>query len=136
MSASPRLVKHTTILFSVLAVGLALVLFSIKYKVQDLKDELSEVNGQIVAEQRALHILHAEWSHLTDPERLMTLSSNHLDLQPLLPEQLGSFAALPVMPDDPWGAIGSEQHAGSLAAAPFLAEDLRAKDLRAGGIRR
>jgi cell division protein FtsL len=127
MSASPRLVKHTTLLFIILAVGLALVLFSIKYEVQDLKDELSEVNRQIVAEQRALHILHAEWSHLTDPERLMTLSGNHLDLEPLLPEQLGSFAALPAMPDDPWGIIGSEQHAGSLAAAPLFAEGLRAE---------
>ena len=130
MSASPRLVKHTTLLFIGLAVGLALVLFSIKYEVQDLKDELSEVNRQIVAEQRALHILHAEWSHLTDPERLMTLSRKHLNLQPLLPEQLGSFAALPVMPDDPWGTIGSEQYAGSLAAAPLLAEGLRTEGVR------
>jgi cell division protein FtsL len=130
MSASPRLVKHTTLLFIVLAVGLALVLFSIKYQVQDLKDELSEVNRQIVAEQRALHILHAEWSHLTDPERLMTLSSKYLDLQPLLPEQLGSFAALPAMPDDPWGTIGSEQHAESLVAAPLLAEGLQAEGVR------
>jgi cell division protein FtsL len=117
-------------LFIVLAVGLALVLFSIKYEVQDLKDELSEVNRQIVAEQRALHILHAEWSHLTDPERLMTLSSKHLDLQPLLPEQLGSFAALPAMPDDPWGTIGSEQYAESLVAAPLLAEGLKAEGVR------
>jgi cell division protein FtsL len=130
MSAAPRLVKHTTLLFIVLAVGLALVLFSIKYEVQDLKDELSEVNRQIVAEQRALHILHAEWSHLTDPERLMTLSSKHLDLQPLLPEQLGSFAALPAMPDDPWGTIGSEQYAESLVAAPLLAEGLKAEGVR------
>jgi cell division protein FtsL len=130
MSASPRLVKHTTILFIVLAIGLALVLFSIKYKVQDLMDELSEVSGQIVAEQRALHILHAEWSHLTDPERLMTLSRKHLDLEPLLPEQLGSFAALPAMPDDPWGTIGSEQHAGSLAAASLLAEGIRSEGVR------
>ncbi|MGZ9105458.1 MAG: cell division protein FtsL [Rhodoplanes sp.] len=130
MSASPHFVKHTTLLSGILAVGLALVLFSIKYEVQDLKDELSEVNGQIVAEQRALHILHAEWSHLTDPERLMTLSRKHLDLEPLLPEQLGSFAALPTMPDDPWGTIGSEPHAGSLAAAPLLAEGLQAAGVR------
>jgi hypothetical protein len=60
----------------------------------------------------------------------MTLSSHHLDLQPLLAEQLGSFAALPAMPDDPWGAIGSEQHAGSLAAAPLLAEVLQPEGVR------
>jgi cell division protein FtsL len=130
MSASPRLVKHTTLLSIILAIGLALVLFSIKYQVQDLKDELSEVNQQIVAEQRALHILHAEWSHLTDPQRLMRLSSKHLDLQPLLPEQLGSFAALPALPNDPWGASGSQQYAESLVAAPLLAEGLQAEGVR------
>lgn len=122
MSHSSHLVKHTTVLSTVLAVGLALVLFSIKDQVQNLKDELSGINGQIVAEQRALHILHAEWSHLTDPERLMALSKNHLDLEPLLPEQLGSFAALPAVPDDPFDTARVELNAGPLAAVPLLAE--------------
>ena len=121
MSASPRLVKHTTLLFIVLAVGLALVLFSIKYQVQDLKDELSEINRQIVAEQRALHVAHAEWSHLTDPERLMALANNHLDLEPLHPEQLGSFAALPAVPDDPFETARVDLTAGPLVPAPLLA---------------
>lgn len=124
MRYSSRLVKNITAFFGVLALGLALVLFSIKYQVQDLKDELRDVTRQIVAEQRALHILHAEWSHLTDPERLMALSKNHLDLEPLLPEQLGSFAALPSVPDDPFEMARNQQHAGSLAAAPLLAEGL------------
>ncbi len=130
MTHSSYFVKHTTLLFIVLAVGLALVLFSIKYQVQDLKDELSAINRQIVAEQRALHILHAEWSHLTDPERLMALARNHLDLKPLLPEQLGSFAALPAIPDDPGGIGEGEQYAGPLAAAPFLADDPWAERIR------
>jgi cell division protein FtsL len=120
MSQSSHLAKHTTMVLTVFAVGLALVLFSIKYQVQELNDNLSGVNRQIVAEQRALHILHAEWSHLTDPERLATLSRNHLDLEPLLPEQLGSFAALPVVPDDPFETARGEQIAGPLAAAPLL----------------
>ena len=126
MSHSSRLVKHATALLTVVALGLALVLFSIKYQVQDLKDELSGINRQIVAEQRALHILHAEWSHLTDPERLMILSKNHLDLEPLLPEQLGSFAALPAVPDDPFDTARGEQFAGPVGAASLslLAEGL------------
>ena len=122
MSYSSRLVKHTTALLTVLAVGLALVLFSIKYQVQDLKDQLNGINQHIVAEQRALHILHAEWSHLTDPERLMALAKNHLDLEPLLPEQLGSFAALPAVPDDPFETARVDLNAGPLAAVPLLAE--------------
>ena len=122
MSHSSRLVKHTTALLTILAIGLALVLFSIKYQVQDLKDELSAVTRQIGLEQRELHALHAEWSHRTDPERLMILAKNHLDLEPLVPEQLGSFAALPAVPDDPFGTASGTQHAGSLAAASLLPE--------------
>lgn len=124
MRYSSRLVKNITAFSGVLAVGLALVLFSIKYQVQDLKDELGKITDQIVAEQRAIHILHAEWSHLTDPGRLMTLSGKHLDLEPLLPEQLGHFAALPTVPDDPFEMARNQQHAGTLAAAPLLAEGL------------
>ncbi len=124
MRYSSRLVKNITAIFGVLAVGLALVLFSIKYQVQDLKEELGEITRQIVAEQQALHILHAEWSYLTDPERLMVLSTKHLDLEPLVPEQLGSFAALPAVPDDPFELARNQQHAASLAAVPLLAEGL------------
>jgi cell division protein FtsL len=125
MSTSPNLMKHMTGLFIFLAVGLALVLFSIKYQVQDLTAQLTAANRQIVAEQRALHVLHAEWSHLTDPERLISLARNHLDLEPLIPEQLGSFAALPRSPDDPRGTFGAEQHARVMTPGSAVTGELR-----------
>lgn len=110
MNAWSSLVKHTTLFFLVLAVGLALVLFSVKYQVQDLEEELSELKTRIAAEQRATHVLRAEWSYLTEPVRLRRLADRYLHLAPLTPSQLGTFAALPKSP----GHVA--EHAATLAA--------------------
>jgi hypothetical protein len=86
--------KQTTVLFLLLAVGLALVLFSVKYKVQDLKDELTQLNHQIAAEHQTIHVLDAEFSYLVDAKRLHRLSARYLNLAPVLPDQIGTFASL------------------------------------------
>lgn len=93
-----ELFRHTTLLFLVLAVGLALVLFSVKYQVQDLEEELSALNRELAAERKAVRVAQAEWSYLTEPERLLRLSKRHLRLEPLRPDQLGSFTDLPIPP--------------------------------------
>lgn len=87
-------VKQTTVLFLLLAVGIALVLFSVKYQVQDLEDELTQLNRQIVAERYGVHVLRAELSYLTNADRLKRLSVEHLGLGPVEPGQLGTFASL------------------------------------------
>jgi hypothetical protein len=96
MNGWTSLMRHTTLLFLVLAVGLALVLFSVKYQVQDLEDELTEINERLASERTAIHVLRAEWSYLTQPDRLRRLSERYLHLTPLAPSQLGSFASLPI----------------------------------------
>lgn len=88
------LLRHTTLVFVILATGLALVLFSVKYEVQDLEIELSQLERQIAGERRAMHVLEAEWSYLTRADRLRQLSDRHLHLEPVAPGQIGSFAAL------------------------------------------
>lgn len=87
--------RQTTLLFMVLAIGLALVLFGVKYEVQDVEEELAQLDQDIANERRSIHVLRAEWAYLNNPERLRGLAKSHLDLQPLAPEQLGSFASLP-----------------------------------------
>jgi cell division protein FtsL len=99
MSGFSSLFKHTTVLFLLLAVGLALVLFSVKYQVQDLEEELSQLNAEIANERQATHVLKAEFSYLTDAARLRRLSDQFLDLEPVQPRQIGSFAALSAIPD-------------------------------------
>lgn len=86
--------KQTTVLFLVLAGGLALVLFSVKYKVQDLEDELSQLNREIAYEHRTVHVLRAEFSHLVEAGRLRRLAIQHLHMEPIQPDQLGTLASL------------------------------------------
>lgn len=96
MNGWSSLVRHTTILFLLLAVGVALVLFSVKYQVQDLEEQLSRLNQEIDAEHQTVHVLRAEFSYLTNAERLRKLSDRHLDLVPVKPEQVATFASLPL----------------------------------------
>ena len=94
MSGWSTMFKQTTVLFLLLAVGLALVLFSVKYQVQDLKDELTHLNHQIAAEHQTIHVLDAEFSYMVEAKRLRRLSGHYLNLSPVMPEQVGTFASL------------------------------------------
>jgi cell division protein FtsL len=84
----------------VLAGALSLALFSLKYQVQDLEDELVDLNRTILADQEAIHVLKAEWSHLNDPRRLRSLARRHLGMRPVMPAQLATIADLPPRPAD------------------------------------
>ena len=89
------MMRHTAILALLLAGALSLVLFSVKYQVQDLEEEIGQLNRSIIADQQAIHVLKAEWSHLNDPVRLRDLSVRHLGLGAVEPEQLGHLDNLP-----------------------------------------
>lgn len=78
--------------------GLVLTLFSVKRQVQELNAELANLNRSIIADERAIDVLHAEWSYLNNPRRLEDLATRHLGLEPVRPSQLSSLAALPMRP--------------------------------------
>ncbi len=88
--------RHTTALALLLAGILSLALFSVKYQVQDLEQELDALNRSIAADRQAIHVLNAEWSHLNNPDRLRVLSDRYLGLTPIEPEQLGAIDLLPM----------------------------------------
>jgi len=85
------MIRHTTLLFLLLAGALSVGLFSIKYQVQDLEQKLVSLNKSIYQERRSIHVLNAEWSYLNNPERLAGLASRLLHMQPILPSQLASL---------------------------------------------
>jgi cell division protein FtsL len=91
--------RHTTVLFLLLAGGISVVLFSVKYQVHDLENEQKRFVGELSTEHRALHVLHAEWATLNDPERIRELAQVYLGLVPIRPEQvigLDGVQAIPV----------------------------------------
>lgn len=91
-------IRHTTVLFLLLAGGISVVLFSVKYQVQDLEEERISLINEIINEKRSIHVLNAEWSYLNDPSRLGEMSARYLDLKPGTPEQLGDMSAVKNIP--------------------------------------
>src|SRR5437763_12787434 len=63
-------------------------MFKVKYAVQDLDDELGRVRKHTVAEQQEIRVLNAEWSYLTQPQRLAELNRQFLSLAPIPVKQL------------------------------------------------
>ena len=67
-------------------------MFHISYEVEQVENELYGVNRQTLAEQEAIHVLRAEWSHVNRPENLRELSRELLpNLQPPTIDQIGSL---------------------------------------------
>ena len=78
-------------MFAAMATGM----FVIKNRVIGLEKELAAVNAQIESDQKAIHVLKAEWTYLNDPQRIRNLSERHAKMKPITGEQIISFAAIP-----------------------------------------
>ena len=107
------MLRPTAFISLVLAGAFSLALFALKYKVQDLEDELVRLNRSIFADQQAVHVLKAEWSHLNDPERLRALARRYLGMRPVTPNQLVTLADVPLRSPDAGAARPSAAGPGS-----------------------
>lgn len=96
MSGVFNIFRYSTTLFLLSAGALSLILFSVKYQVQDLEQELKDLNHAIIADREAIHVLKAEWAFLNDPARLGVVVDRFFDLQPIRPDQLVTFEGIPV----------------------------------------
>lgn len=76
--------------------GLAsIALFNITFKVEQLQEELNSLNKQILEEQKAVHVLQAEWGYLARPERIEALAHRLLPyLHPPGAHQVGDIEHL------------------------------------------
>jgi cell division protein FtsL len=73
---------HRGLLFwSVAAVATAVGLFAVKYRVQDLEEQIDRTNQKIIESQQATHILKVEWAHLNEAERIERLAQKYLKLE-------------------------------------------------------
>lgn len=56
-------------------------LFQVKHAVYNLKRDIEEASRQLDTERESINVLRAEWSYLTQPDRLRSLAQTHLGLQ-------------------------------------------------------
>ena len=62
--------------------------FKVKYAVQDIEDQLARVRKQTASEQQEIRVLTAEWTFLTQPERLAELNKKFLGLASVSAKQM------------------------------------------------
>lgn len=91
MSAAPYVytpVERTSrrlglFLLIVLGLGLTMMLFFVKTRAQDAREEVTRLEAQIEEHELAISVLSAEAAVLSNPERLRQLSRDRLALAPV-----------------------------------------------------
>ena len=115
------MIRPATAFWIALAGCVGFGLYHLKHEVHAQEDDLFRINRAILAEQEAIHVLHAEWNYLNQPVRLQSLAARHLDLQPMKPAQLGTLADLPRLPGEAAPPAQAPAAPMANAASPGLA---------------
>lgn len=71
-------------------------LYEVKYEVQRLERRHHELSRELVKEREATHVLKAEWSYLSRPQRVQKLARRFLAIRPTTAGQVAHFHDLPV----------------------------------------
>lgn len=82
-------------MWAILTIAVAVALFLLKHKVQELEHELVAKRVQIARDQGAIRVLEAEWTYLNNPERLRRQSEEYLGFHPPQPGNVATIASLP-----------------------------------------
>lgn len=114
-------IRLSSILWIVLLVAGAVGLYMVKYKVQSVKAEVALAEKQLSEEKRNIHVLNAEWTYLTRPERIKVLSAKYLDIKPMQGQQIVEFSSLPqAKPDTSSNYMAKQDSTLSPASIKFV----------------
>ena len=94
------MLRFVTMFVFIALFGVSAGLYHVKYSVDHMERLGIGLKAKIADEQEAMRILEAEWSSLNRPDRLQKLSSQYLELAPVLVTQVVSFSAIPEKPVD------------------------------------
>ena len=94
------MIRLLNVVSVVLVIAVSIGLYNLKYRIEDQQETRQSLRQEITNEEDAVRILRAEWSYLTQPERLQSLMARHLELDPLKASQIATFDDLPMPPRD------------------------------------
>jgi cell division protein FtsL len=126
---------HRGLLFwSVAAVATAVGLFAVKYKVQDLEEQIDRTNQKIITSQQATHILKVEWAYLNEAERIERLAQKYLKLEPAGIKQVARLDMLKPEPNQqPTQQANQQRRDSPLPSPPRTGNDVPSSSLPGGG---
>lgn len=89
-------------------------LYKVKYEVHEIKNQVASLENKLAEESQAVHVLEAEWSYLTRPDRVRSLANQYLKLEPITaahmmqPTSLSSLRDVDAIEDDALVAVSGE----------------------------
>lgn len=89
--------RSTTIVtWMIFILPIALGLFYVKHIVANLEGNLASLHKNIKSDKEEIHVLTAEWTYLSRPERVKDLASRYLDLAPTKSTQIADISQIPI----------------------------------------
>ena len=87
------------LLIAVILVLSGTSLYMTTHSFDNRADELARLEAEIAFQNQQSAILNAEWSYLSRPERVLSLSSNLLSLTPISTDRVLPLDAIPFRDD-------------------------------------
>ena len=87
------------LLIAVILVLSGTSLYMTTHSFDNRSDELARLEAEIAFQNQQSVILNAEWSYLSRPERVLSLSSNLLSLTPISTDRVLPLDAIPFRDD-------------------------------------
>lgn len=91
-------VRFSHLVWAVMVVATLYVTYQVKYRVQNIEEDIASTQRAIAAERDSIHVLEAEWSYLNRPDRLSRLSAEYHGLQRVGVSQIVAVDTLPMAP--------------------------------------
>jgi len=88
------------ILTAVVLAALGTTLYQIKTGIDERQTDLRRLQTNIATTQRDIAVLEAEWAFLSRPDRVLTLSTNLLGMQPISRDRILPLEAIPMRQPD------------------------------------
>jgi cell division protein FtsL len=118
-----RLIESTVVVTTIVV---AIALYTFKYDTENAAGRIADLKREIAKQDDAIRILRAEWSLLNQPDRLQKLAERHLELEPVKPEQIKTYADLPrKSPNDELADLVRRSISGVAVTVPPDPETLR-----------
>ena len=87
------------LLSTLILVGLGTTLYQVKTSIDERQDRLRSLQLSIANAKRDIAVLEAEWAYLSRPERVMTLSTDLLQMKPIGQDRILPIDAIPMRID-------------------------------------
>ena len=84
------------ILTAIVLASLGTTLYQIKTGIDERQAELRRLKAEIATTQRDIAVLEAEWAFLSRPDRVLNLSANLLDMEPISRDRILPLEAIPM----------------------------------------